>query len=476
MTFNDTASPCDLVEVSTPQIGKSDSLDTDAPNVNLLNLVPGELIKIPFKVKGTTLSALLDSGASVNIIKKSICDMCEGVLDGNVKNHITGLGSAKLKTIGRTNLECETLGLGKFTCEFNVLPDDVLTFDIILGLQFLHCNNIRVDMSRRIVSREDRNGGIISFHIDGDGSVTRVMHENVPVVAARDTKLSCSRVTYVPVSVNVVACSTNQENVTYFYEGKPKNSKLESTSGIIGLELEENKVAVKFKKGTSAEEGRIKKGERLGFISTLVEVEPVEELGDRWSEEDLQGKIRLADNIDRDQKLAVYQMLARTQVALSKNEVDIGRANVIPHRIELNDEAPVWQRPRKFSEPVNREIDRQCKELLELGIIENSDSPWSSPVVPVMKKPSPGSLDREIRMCIDYRKLNERTVTEKFPMPDLAEQIYSAHNSKFFTKLDLIKGYYQIPLDKSSRKYTAFTTPIAIFSSKLCLLVLKIAA
>ena len=149
----------------------------------------------------------------------------------------------------------------------------------------------------------------------------------------------------------------------------------------------------------------------------------------------------------------MYNMLQLTQGAMSKGDADIGNALVHPHTIELTNDTPIWQKPRRFSEPVNVEIDRQCKELLSLNIIEHSDSQWSSPIVPFRKK------DGALRMCIDYRKVNLVTKTEKFPMPNLSVCIYNVHNTQVFTRLDLIKGYYKVMLDENSRQYTAFSTP-----------------
>jgi hypothetical protein len=63
-----------------------------------------------------------------------------------------------------------------------------------------------------------------------------------------------------------------------------------------------------------------------------------------------------------------------------------------------------------------------------------------------------------MRMRLDYRALNRVTKSEKFPMPNLNESIYRAHNTNFFTVLDLVRGYYQVPLEEGSRKFTAFNT------------------
>ena len=87
-----------------------------------------------------------------------------------------------------------------------------------------------------------------------------------------------------------------------------------------------------------------------------------------------------------------------------------------------------------------------------LDIIEKSNSRFSSPIVPVRRG------DGELRMCIDYRRVNSVTKPEKFPMPNLLDTIYSAHDINYFTKLDLIKAYHQIPIDEDSREYTAFST------------------
>lgn len=90
-----------------------------------------------------------------------------------------------------------------------------------------------------------------------------------------------------------------------------------------------------------------------------------------------------------------------------------------PHKIELADETPIWQKPRIFSEPINNEI----RELMSLDVIEYNTSEWSSPIVPVKKK------NGDLRMCIDYRALNKKTKPSQFPMPNLKDSIYRSRNS-----------------------------------------------
>ena len=109
---------------------------------------------------------------------------------------------------------------------------------------------------------------------------------------------------------------------------------------------------------------------------------------------------------------------------------------------------------------MNCEIEDQCRTLELMDIIEPSQSSWSSPVVPVRK------LDGSIRLCVDYRKLNAVTIADRFPLPNLNDAIFGLKGMKYFTSLDLVKGYYQVPLDKHSKQFTAFSTPRAHWQFK----------
>ena len=118
----------------------------------------------------------------------------------------------------------------------------------------------------------------------------------------------------------------------------------------------------------------------------------------------------------------------------------------------MTDDTPIYQRPRHFPSPVAQEIEEQCEELQRMGVLEESESPWNSQIVPIRKP------DGRLRLCIDYRKVNERTVKDRFPMCVVSECVYSMFGMKVFTKMDLVRGYYQMPVEEDSRCVTAFST------------------
>src|SRR5262249_9047371 len=121
--------------------------------------------------------------------------------------------------------------------------------------------------------------------------------------------------------------------------------------------------------------------------------------------------------------------------------------------IELIPEtSPISITPYRMAPAELAELKKQLQELLDKGLIRPSISPWGAPVLFVKKK------DGSFRMCIDYRKLNQVTVKNKYPLPrinDLFDQLQSA---KVFSKIDLRSGYHQLRIKEEDTPKTAFRT------------------
>ena len=97
------------------------------------------------------------------------------------------------------------------------------------------------------------------------------------------------------------------------------------------------------------------------------------------------------------------------------------------------------------------EVKKHLNEMLEVGAIRKSNSPWASAVVLVRKK------DGSLRFCIDLQKLNARTVKDAYSLPRIEDSLDSLNGSCIFTSIDLKAGYWQVELDPESIPLTAFT-------------------
>ena len=142
----------------------------------------------------------------------------------------------------------------------------------------------------------------------------------------------------------------------------------------------------------------------------------------------------------------------------SKSDMDMGTTRLVKHHINLTDYTPFKQRYRRIPPHLYDEVRAHLKEMLELGAIRKSLSPWSSPIVLVRKK------DGKLRFCKDLRKLNQRTVRDNYSLPNIDHMLEQLEGAEWFCTLDLKSGYWQVELTEESKPYTAFTCgPLGFF-------------
>lgn len=130
----------------------------------------------------------------------------------------------------------------------------------------------------------------------------------------------------------------------------------------------------------------------------------------------------------------------------------LGRTNLIKHRINIGNASPIKQRFYPVSPAVEKIIYKEIDRMLDLGVIEESSSPWSSPMRLVLK---PG----KVRLCLDARKLNSVTQKDAYPLPNIDGIFARLPKAQLISKIDLKDAYWQIALEEESKAYTAFTIP-----------------
>ena len=134
-----------------------------------------------------------------------------------------------------------------------------------------------------------------------------------------------------------------------------------------------------------------------------------------------------------------------------------GRTGVCQLAIRTGESAPIALRPHRVPDRLKAKVQEEVEKLLELGVIVVSTSPWASPIVPVPK------VDGDLRLCIDYRRLNGVTQADPYYMVSFDEILERVGQSKCVSKVDLRKGFYQIEVETESQAKTAFITTYGKF-------------
>ena len=129
------------------------------------------------------------------------------------------------------------------------------------------------------------------------------------------------------------------------------------------------------------------------------------------------------------------------------------KANLVSHVIDTGITNPVRDKMRRLPPSWSEEINKQIEEMLNNGICRPSKSPWSSQVLLVRKK------DGSMRFVIDYRKLNDNTKRDDYPMPNVRDLIDELNGAKYFSCMDLPSAYWHIPMEETSIEKTAFEIP-----------------
>ena len=135
----------------------------------------------------------------------------------------------------------------------------------------------------------------------------------------------------------------------------------------------------------------------------------------------------------------------------------LGRTHIVKHEINTGDNRPIASKPYKTTSENKKIIKQELEKIEKDGVIRSSHSPWSSPVVIVNKK------DGTKRFCVDYRKINDVTITDSHPLPRIDELLEQFRVAKWFSSMDLASGYWQIEVKKEDKPKTAFTCSYGLY-------------
>jgi hypothetical protein len=161
------------------------------------------------------------------------------------------------------------------------------------------------------------------------------------------------------------------------------------------------------------------------------------------------------DHLNEEEKANLITLCSRYSDVFYIDNEPLTFTNKIKHKINTTDEIPIYTKSYRYPFVHRQEVKDQIEKMLSQGIIRPSESAWSSPIWIVPKK-ADASGKQKWRLVIDFRKLNEKTIDDKYPIPNISDVLDKLGKCQYFTTLDLASGFYQVEMDPSDIQKTAF--------------------
>lgn len=380
---------------------------------------------------------LVDTQADISVVK---VDSIHRGVDLNESERITirGITDDAIESFGTTEIDllCDNY---RVTHKFHVVSDDFnIASDGILGKDFIKTMRCNLNFENMTISFYINNQLVILPILQGPEQDIIVLPARCEVV--RKIKLK-------NVSENQVIHSNEIEPGVFVSRSivDPKNTYIKilntthDTKIITNLNL---------------------KHENLSNF-TIYKADTVQNNTNRLNE--LTKIIKENTNISEDDKFIKICENYNDIFAVDGDRMTIN--NFYEQKLQVMDNQPVYVKNYRLPHTQKLEIDKQVNKLLENDLIEPSVSSFNSPVILVPKKSTDGT--KKYRMCIDYRMVNKKLVTDKFPLPRIDEILDQLGRAKYFSILDLYSGFHQIPIEKNSREITSFSTTKGAFQWKV---------
>jgi hypothetical protein len=471
-----------------------------------------EIIFSPIFVKilcnNTPQVALIDTGSSITIIHKQLLDKIpHHKVIRKTTNHLSASGSG-INIIGETTLEINLKGIRTY-----VIADvatDLIT-NLILGNDWIQPNKVYIMTPEKQIMIKRQNEEISTPFIEPptlNYPITLTNHITLRPFTEQMIEVEFSRenmnnVLFEPntklhkkalfiantliniqnkrIKVNVINATNRQQTLS---EGT-KIGTITPVSTSVSLIIPQQRSTGRIPRGKACAT-LIPQGK--GVLDSNIEKTIRKEVTTTWEQQhqcrECKQEFNTRNDLFKHLRNQCYPDHIRDQIGKLTEHINVNKqreqiTNILwkygklfdtskPSKIEVTLEnaidtgthRPIHTAPYRKSNKDQEILNDETQKLLEKGIIEPSTSPWSSPVVLVKKK------DGTTRFCVDYRKLNQITTKDAFPLPRIDDIYDQLTQATHFTKFDFKSGYFQVPLDKADRPKTAFSTRDGHFQFK----------
>ena len=383
---------------------------------------------IPQCILGSA-NLLVDTGADLNLIK--INTLKDDIIVSTSKiQRMMGIANQLISTLGATTLTVANNGQNIET-EFHVVPSDFpISGDGILGDPFLRDNKI-------------------SINVAGD-HITSMINDKSTIPARSEA--------IIPVRL-VKTHSSDQQNILVHAQRIGEHILCGNV-----LNIAKNKQVLINVINPTEYPQTIELPELSDLAHEIFDIVSIDSIQTTRMSKNPDNRIRLikssirCEHMNKEEKEAILQLCSEFSDIFLLEGDTVRCTEAAQHEIKTPGVSqPLHQRPYRLPYSQKAEIDKQVKQLMQDKIISPSESPWNAPLLIVPKK-SDATGTSKYRVVVDFRKLNNLTVGDAFPMPDINSILDQLGKAKYFTCLDMASGYHQVLIRPEDREKTAFST------------------
>ena len=361
---------------------------------------------------------------------------------------LASVNGSPLSVKGTTTVK---LTHNEHTFPTSVIVVDNLSEDAILGLDFLEYHRCSIDIpQRRLALFSDSTPVFIPTVAPPNRSITlcAVLNDTVHIPP------------YSELETLAYANDFAGESGIWLVEDNLSTSKRLNSTVARAIVTPNNHIVVRLINLANTP-ATIYKGTRIASLSRLpqshVQVSQVTTTPSLHKQDLLRSIAQSATTISDSEKEHFYSLLLSFSEVFPDDDDDLGHTRHLQHSIDTGSAPPIRQPPRRVRKHKQQETHQLLQSMLDRNIIAKSYSPWSSPIILVWKK------DGSLRFCVDYRKVNEVTKKDAYPLPRIDETLDTLAGSVWFTTLDLLSGYWQVEVEEKDRDKTAFCTREGLF-------------
>ena len=402
------------------------------------------------------MSFLVDTGAAVTLLRKDTWDDLHNESTTGLQpwtgNPLVSVDGTSLRVHGQSRIN---LSLGGHQYPTDVMVVSPLTTGAILGLDFLKKHGVTIDLGISQLNLRDKPPVPIYVEHRREFTVGRVSLEESIRLPPLSEQVVMGRVeggypvgSYLveKTNGNALPCALARTLVN------PCNGKVPIR--LLNPKTEPVQVAANV---------QIASMELVDLPSEIV-VANVLEVAKEIPDDKRKFLWSIVENScanSQEQKEEFFALLLEYEDIFAMSSSDLGQTSKLNHHISTGSATPIRQAVRRIPPHRRTEVKSLINSMLEDEVIQPSTSPWASPIVLVRKK------DNSYRFCVDYRKLNEVTHKDAYPLPRIDDTLNTLAGSKWFSTLDLLSGYWQVEVAEEDRAKTAFCTTEGLFEFRV---------